>query len=451
MDTNALIDSLMKIERAPLERLEVDKVWQSNRLEAFKSFDTKLNSFLDSVKTLSDRDQYYKQNASTSSSTFLTANASIDAIPNTKYQVEVQSLAQVQKSYSNAVDGLGNDIGFSSKSDNILGTGDVVVTVGGTDHTITLDATNNSLEGMMEAINEADIGVTAAIVNDGTANPYRLTLTAKDVENSFSVNTSSLTGGTESFQDFEISQPATQAHIVVDGLDIYSNSNSFNEAIPGVSLDLLKAEVGTTTQVSVNGDTSAITSNINAFISGYNEVVSFISGQSTMGDTSGGILGGDSGLNSIKRHLQDMLTTYTENSGSFKALAELGLETQKNGSIILDSSVLNDAVENDLDSVVSLLAGEEDGDGGLSKQFEDYLTSMTDSSTGMLAGREKSINANIESMDSRITQMEMRLAKREETMKAQFLAMEQMVSVMNAQSDYLGQQMASINNLWKSK
>ncbi len=448
MDTNALIDSLMGIERAPLARLEVDKSWQSNRLAAFKELDTKLNSFLGSVKTLSDREQYFKQKVSTSSTTFFTATASNDAIPNTNYQVEVQSLAQLQKSYSNAVDGLGNDIGFSSKSDAILGTGDVVVTVGTTDHTITLDSENNSLEGLMTAINDADIGVTAAIVNDGTTNPYRLTLTAQDVESTFSVNTTGLTGGSESFQDFEISQAATQAHIQVDGLDIYSNSNTIADAIPGVTLDLAKAELGTKTQVNVNADSSAVSANINAFVTGYNSVMSFITGQSTMGDTEGGILGGDSGLNSIKRHLQDMLTNFVDNNGSFKTLSQLGLETQKNGTIIVDSTVLNEAIDNDLDGLVSLLGGEEDGNGGVAKQFEDYLSGMTNSNSGMLAGREESINANIEKMESRITQMELRLVKREETMKKQFLAMEQLVSVMNAQSSFLTQQMSSISNLW---
>jgi len=451
MDTNALIDALMSAERAPLTRMEADKIWLNNRLAAFQEFDGKLNKFLTNIKSLGDRDQYYKRQITSSSEDFLTATPSNEALANTSYQIEVDSLAQVQKSYSNAVDGVGNDIGFSSKTDQILGTGGFLISVDGEDHIIDLTVENNTLEGLMKAINDTEIGVTASIINDGTDSPYRLTLTGQTVGSSFTIDASGLTGGTESFNNFEVSQPATQAHIIVDGLHIYSNTNTIKEAIPGVTLDLLMAESGSKTQISIDQDDRAVTNNINAFIAGYNEVVSFVTSQSTIGESEGGILAGDSGLNAIKRHLQDMLTTLTGNSGSFKALSELGLETQKDGTVTLNSETLGNAIDNDLDSLVSLLAGEEDGDGGLATTFNNYLETLTNSTNGLLAGRKTSISTNLTRIDDRIAQSELRLVKREETLKAQFLAMEQMVSVMNAQSDYLTQQMSAMSNLWNYK
>ncbi len=449
LDTNALIDAMMEAERLPVTRMEADKVWLNNRLSAFQEFDGKLNGFLDNIQDLGNRDDYYSRQISQSSQEFLSTTVSNDALVDTSYQVEVQSLAQVQKSYSNAVDGAGNDIGFSSKTDQILGTGSFVISVDGVDHAIELTSENNSLEGLMTAINDADIGISASIINDGTDSPYRLTFTGQDVGSAFTVDSSGLTGGTESFSTFEVSQPATQAHIVVDGLDIYSDSNTLSEAIPGVTLDLLNAEVGTTTNISISKDNSAIEKNLQSFIDGYNDVVSFVTAQSTYGDSEGGVLGGDSGLNSIKRHLQDMLTSYTDNSGSFKALSQLGLETQKDGTIILNTDVLDDAIDSDIDSVVSLLAGEEGGDGGLATSFNDYLESLTDSSNGLLAGRTESITSNLSRLDDRIEQTELRLAKREETLRAQFNAMEQLVSVMNSESDFLTQQLSSISDLGK--
>lgn len=456
MDTNSLISSLMTLERAPLTRMESDKTWLQNRLAAFQEFDTKLNSFLASAKSLADRDQYFKQTVTTSSKDYFTATGSNAALSGTGYQVSVESLAQVQKSYSNATDGLGNDtLGFSSKTTKVLGTGNLTfaVTVNGvaTNHNIAITSENNSLEGVMQAINDADIGVTASIINDGSTKPYRLTFTGEAVGTSFTVDSSGLAGGSETFSTFTTSQAATQAHIIVDGLDIYSNSNTIADAIPGVTLNLLKAETGKSTQLNVTRDSSAVEKNINAFITAYNEVVSFVTSQSTMGDTKGGILGGDSGLNSIKRHLQDMLTTKTANTGTLKTLSQLGLETQKDGTIKLNSTTLSAATSSDLDSVVSLLAGDEDGEGGLATQFEEYLESLTDSTKGVLAGRKESANRNIERIDERIAQTELRLAKREETLKAQFSAMEQLVSVMNSQSSYLTQQMSALSNLWNYK
>ncbi len=451
MDTDSLVSSLLSIERAPIARMEADKIWLNNRLAAFKDFDSRLTGFLAGVQSLGNRDQYFQQHVTSSSEDFLKATVSSDALPNTNYQIEVQSLAQVQKSYSNSVDGLNNDVGFSSDSEKILGTGSFVITVDGEEKTINITTENNSLEGLLTAINDADIGVTASIINDGTDSPYRLAFTGQDVGTAFTVDTSGLTGGTESFQNFQVSQAATQAHVIIDGLDIYSKSNTVKDAIPGVTLDLLKAEVGTETQINISRDTSAVAKNISAFVAGYNNVISFVSSQSTMGGTKGGVLSGDSGLSTIKRYLQNTIASITGNSGGIKALSQLGLETQKDGTIKVNSTTLSDAVDNNLDSVVSLFTGDGDKFEGIASTFDDYLSNLTNSRTGLLAGREESITSNISRIDTRIEQSELRLVKREETLKSQFIAMEQMVSLMNAQSDFLTQQMSAISNLWNYK
>jgi len=441
LDTNSIITQLMNIERAPLVKMEGDKTWLNNRLSAFTEFDSKLNTFLNNIEKLGSRESYFKKLATTTDQTHFLANASNDAIPTTNYQISVESLAEVQKSYTLN--------GFTSKTDQVFGTGDLAITVGGDVETVTIGAADNSLEGIMKAINDADIGVTAAIINDGTATPYRLTLTGKDVATSFSVDSSGLTGGTETLGTFEISQPSAQAHIKVDGVDIYSNSNTIDEGVPGVTLTLLKPETGVSTQLSIKDNTSAATTNLNAFISGYNEVVSFVTGQSKTGeDDEAGVLSGDSGLSAIKRHLQDMLTAFSTNSGSFKALAELGLETQKNGTIKLNTTTLNKAIDSNLEGIATLLAGEEDGTGGLATQFKDYLEALTNSTNGLLAGRKENINANIGRIDERISQNEARLGQREKTLRAQFNAMEQLVSVMNAQSSFLTTQLKSLEGLW---
>ncbi len=118
-------------------------------------------------------------------------------------------------------------------------------------------------------------GVKAAIINDGTSAPYRLILTGEDVGKEFSLNTSGLTGGTDSLGQFNIDdglgnitnapvQEATQAHIRVDGVNIYSKSNTVTEAIPGVTLDLLQAKEGSTTSLNIAIDKESITSTIEA-------------------------------------------------------------------------------------------------------------------------------------------------------------------------------------------
>lgn len=448
LDTNAIIDQLMNVERLPIARLETDKTWLNNRLSAFTELDGKLKSFLSAIENLGDADTLQSRSAKLSTEDYLSASVSSEAMVGTSYQIEVQSLAQVQKSVSQT--------GFASRDSNTFDTGSISITVGTTSHTIDITSENNSLEGIMQAINDADIGVNAAIINDGSSNPYRLVLTGENVATDFSLDDSGLNSGTgtDVLGIFEGPggttnppvQDASRAHLFIDGIEIYGDSNTLTEAIPGVTLDLVQAEVGTTTNLTISLDKTAIKSTIEKFAKGYNDVVGFITGQSVIEGEGGGVLGGDSGINSIKRHLQNMLTTPYNNSGVFSTLSQLGFETQQDGSLTVNDEILSKAIDENLESVISVLSGEGDED-GLAKQFQDYLESMTSSTTGMLQGRRTSIKSNINRIDKRIETMEMRLEQREKTIRAQFNAMEELVSGMNAQSSYLSQQMTAITNI----
>ena len=442
LDTSSIIDQLMNIERQPLARLEADKTWLNNRLKAFTELDTRLKAFSDSIKDLNYRDTLLKRSTTLGSEEFFTASASRDAMPGASYEVEVVSLARVQKSVSG---------GVASSSAPLFGTGSLSLTVGGDTHTIDIGEGENSLTGVMEAINAADVGVRAAIINDGTVNPdgsstpFRMVLTGETVAKEFSLDASGLTGGASLDLGTPVQQ-ATRAHVRVDNIDIYSDTNTLTEAIPGMTLDLRKAEAGTTTSLAVNVDKAAIKEAIEEFATGYNKVVSFITSQSVIDGEGGGVLGGDSGINAIKRRLQTMLTQPVENSGTLRALSQLGFETQKDGTLQVNEKTLNAAIDTNLDSVVSLLAGE-DGVEGVATRFKNYLFDLTSSATGMLQGRRESINSNLKRIDTKIDASQARLEQRQKTLEAQFSAMETLVSNLNAQSSYLTQQMTALTNM----
>ncbi|MGD9949439.1 MAG: flagellar filament capping protein FliD [Desulfobulbus sp.] len=449
LDTGSIIEQLMKIEQQPIVRLETDKTWLNNRLSAFTEIDSRLKAFSDSIKDLNYNDTLQKRSVKQSSEEYLSATVSREALPGTSYQVEVVSLAQVQKSVATT--------GVTSKTSATFGTGSIDLTVDGTSHAIDITSENNSLEGIMKAINEADIGVKAAIINDGTANPYRLILTGENVGKTFSLENGGLAGGTDTLGNFNVDdgsgnitnppvQKADQAHIRVDSIDIYSDSNTLTEAIPGVTLDLLQSKEGSTTTLNISIDKDSIKSAIEAFAKGYNEVVSFITGQSVINEEGGGVLGGDSGINAIKRHLQNMLTGQHSNSGIFSSLSQLGFETQKDGTLEVNDKTLSDAINNNIDSVASLLAGDGDEE-GVATQYKNYLYSMTNSGTGMLQGRKESINSNIKRIDTQIGTMEARLEQRQKTWEAQFSAMETLVSSLNSQGSYLTQQMDMLSKM----
>jgi flagellar hook-associated protein 2 len=451
LDTKSIISQLMALEQQPITRLKSDQTWLQNRLTAFSALDTKLQSFSSSITNLGDADTLLKKSVTQSSTDYLSASVSSDAQAGASYQAEVVSLAHIQKSVALT--------GVADKTLANFGTGTLTLTVDGTTHSIDITSANNSLQGIMQAINGANLGVSAGIINDGTASGYRLALTGANVGKTFSLS-SNLTGGTDlgSFDlpiDNVADQPvgynppvqvATKAHIRVDTVDIYSDSNTLTEAIPGVTLNLLQAKEGTTTTINVSLDKSSLKSTIQAFAQGYNDVVSFITGQSVIDGKGGGILNGDSGLSAIKRHLQSMLTSAFPNSGSLKSISQLGLETQKDGTLTVNDKTLSTAIDSNLNGVVSLLAGSGSA-GGVGRQFKDYLSSLTNATTGLLQGRTKATNNNLKNIANQITNTQARLDQKQKTMEAQFSAMETLVSGLNSQSTYLTQQMTAISNI----
>ncbi len=434
LDTSSLISQLMQAEQAPITHMQNDKTWLQSRLTAFQQTNSKMDSLLSAAQSLESSDQYYKKTATTSSGTYFTASASNDALAGTSYQVEVDSLAQVQKSYT--------PTGFDSKTDQTFGTGTLKVTAGTTTTDVSIDSSNNSLEGIMKAINDANTGATASIIYNGSQ--YMLTLTGQDVATSFSLDSSGLSGGTTTIGTLSTAQSANQAHINVDGIDIYSNSNKVTDAIPGVTLNLLSAKTGEQTQVTIGSDNSALKNNLNKFVSAYNDVVSFIGSQSTMGDSSAGVLDGDASMNSIKRHLQDLLTTKSDNGGSIDYLSQLGLETQKDGTLSLNSDTFDKAVSNNFDDVVSVLAGSGDTQKGAISAFDSYLTNMTDSTTGFLQGRQRrSMTISLKSITRSVRR---KTASKNSRVPFRLSSppWSSSVSTMNAQSSYLSQQLSSI-------
>lgn len=430
MDTNALIEQLMKAERRPLERLERDKSYENSRIAAFKDFDQKLKDLLSKVEAIDTSKEIRSFKATSPTSEFFSLSSSSSAVSGT-YQVEVKALSRLQKNVSQ---------GYASMTDANFGTGKI--TINGQD----INYSGDSLSTLRDKINAVNTGATptgvsASIINDGSTG-YRLVLTGKDGATSFTASVTETVAGTYAPPAFTTTQTARQGHIFVDGVNVYSKSDVFSEAIPGVTLTANKENTaGVSTTVTVGVDKEGIKSKVSAFVEGYNEIFRFVSKQADAD------WGKDSSFRSVKGRIQGLLVSEVASSGSLKRLSELGLETnKKDGTISLNSSVFDNLVTNNLDSVDKLLAGETGVD-GVTKKFKDYLKGVTDLETGIYAGRKEVSDTSIRRIDQQVQRQEARLEQREKTLRAQFDAMETLVSSMSGQSSYLAQQIG----LWSQR
>jgi flagellar hook-associated protein 2 len=344
------------------------------------------------------------------------------------YQVTVMALARQQKDVSP---------GYADKSAALFGTGSISLTVGGLSHELAIGAQDNSLEGIARVINAADLGVGATLIHDGTASPWRLVLTGNEVAETFALDSSALTGGTAEPLQMSTTQAAQRAQLNIDGITVYGDSNRIDGAIPGLSIELLSADPNAVTMVQVAADRDASTAKIRDFVTAYNDIVTFIAQQR---DSS---WGNDAVFRSVKGGLQSLLVQ-SQGTGAYSSLAQLGFATQRDGQISLDEATLSRAMAEDYEAVTRLFAGAAAG-GGISSRFAAYLGQVTDATTGFYAGRQEGTASSIRRIDQQISSLEVRLEQREKTLRAQFSAMENLVSGLNSQGSYLLQQLSSIS------
>ncbi len=433
LDTNSIVSELMKLEHRPIDRLKEDKSFFQSRLSTFADFDGKLKNLQAALEDLDTSKEFRSYKAEAASDTYFSMEATSAAKPGT-YNIEVVHLAQVQKDVSN---------GYASPTADSFTAG--TIDINGT--AITIDD-GDTLSTIVDKINGANsgaapTGVSAALINDGTTNGYRIVLSGEDASTSFSVAVNGVGNGTAELS-FANTQQAQQAEVNIDGVTIVSKNNTLTHAVPGVTLSLLKENTaGEKTRLDVEVDTETIKKKIDTFINAYNDIIGFIAKQK---DSS---WGSDHGLLGTKRRLQDFLTTSVGGTGAYQHLIDIGISTNKDdGTLKLDTSKFNDALTNNLQDVESLFTGSE-GIDGIASKFTDYLDSMTDSIDGLYASRKKSTDRKIQSIDRNIASMERRLAQREKTIRAQFDAMEDLMSSMNSTSTYLTQQFNALNAMKK--
>ncbi|MGE4543766.1 MAG: flagellar filament capping protein FliD [Pedobacter sp.] len=430
IDTESIVDALMEIERQPLNRLESDQEYFSSRQDAFNTLDTKLKTLLEKFENIDSSEEVRAYSAKAASEEFFSVSASGSALPGS-YNIEVQSLAKQQKDVSDGT--------YESRSEANFISG--TLTIGTTD--IIID--NDSLDSLIDKINEANTGdnatgVAASIIQDGTG--FRLVLTGEDASNAF---TASVTGGTTANAydalAFSTTQTQSLASIVVDGITITSGSNVFEDAIPGVSLSVNKIHptAGDTTVMSVSEDVNTVKTRIKDMVTAFNAVITNIS------DQSDSDWGRDSGLMSVKRNLQKMLTSPIATGGNLTTLSQLGLKTQKDGTLTIDNTMLEEAISTNMNDMDKLLAG---GDGfeGIAAMFTSYLESTTDRADGLAATRQTSTDRTQKTIAANIVKMEARLEKREALLRAQFDAMELLISNLNSTGSYLTQQLSLFNS-----
>ncbi len=403
LDLGSIISGLTEAERAPVEnRLNFKEEVATTRLSAFGALKSSLSLFQGSLGNLQLQSTYNTKKVSLSEAGVFSASASSIADVGS-YSVEVSALAQAQSLASNAA------TAFADVND-VIGEGTLTIRFGTTTepYAFTPDSSkateniiisaangNNTLSGFRDYINDNDFGMRAAIIDDGSG--FRLTLTSENTgaANSMEISVAGDSDGNNtdnsglsqlafnaSAQGSMLQTVAAQdAQLSINGLAITRESNTVNGAINGVTLDLLKADIGKVINVNITEDSGSISTAVNEFVEGYNGLAQTINELTKFDSTTGvsGLLIGDFTVRNISSQLRGLMSrALPQLDGNIRSLADIGIITKSDGTLELNSSKLDEAVADYPSEVEALFRPQgRPSDSGVS-----YVSSLNDTQAG---------------------------------------------------------------------
>lgn len=423
IDVQSIIDAYVNAE-------SVNQNQMKQRATSLQSASTSISNISSSLSSLSSAlsaltDAKTVQSYAVSSSGSDVAASITGSVQPGSYSVEVLDIAKEYRAYS------ATNATSATDAANISGVLQIGVGKGGP-ASVTISA-SDSLNAIVGKINSSGLKVAASTFYDGTN--YRIQLRGLDTGKDNQVTLSGLDLG---FGDTgNLIQQASDAHVKVDGQDVYSSSNQINGAVSGVTL-AVSAKTTSPLTVSVKADAQGLVDKVQAMVTAYNAVISKVHTTAGYGTTGASVasLSGDSTLRSLTDSLSNTLLSTVSSGTNYPTLGSLGINLQKDGTLSLDSAKLTKAVTSDSASVISLLAGAGTGKGimdlmsGVAKSFDEAGSGILAKKVETLTSQVKVWNTNVDSEQARIDNYTTMLQK-------QFSVMTTSISASKSMGEYL--------------
>ncbi len=438
LDSSSIIQKLVALERRPIFLLEDRKKEFSKKRKLFGDLEDKVKALQDAARKLKSTSTILDYKATVDSEGQVTVSAGSGATPGT-HTIHVNNLATAEVHSSN---------GKADKDTTTYGSDLLKFTINGTAKYVTIDSSNNTLEGIATAVNNAGIGITAQVVNTGDAtNPYKL-IFKSDTEGSagaFTVSTDSGTGALNTLAtEINGNEIVTgqDASFTFDGIAMTRSSNTFSDVVTGLTINLTGAHTNASdkTTITIAADGSATAEKVKAFVDAYNDVVEFIKNQQkvTTDDkakdgekkTKTNPLFGDTSLRTIQFGLRSILgSSVSTGNDSYAMLSQVGIESDKDGKLTFDQSKFEEALADDSVAIKKLFA---DATSGIAQQIYDRTDSYLDPVDGIFKTRRDGIDRTTKQIDEEIRRQEDRVSRYEERLTRRFANLELIMGRLQA-------------------
>lgn len=431
IDWSAILDAIMAQERLPVVTLQQRQSALEGQKRAFATLTSHLSTLSRAAEALSNADRFGGRTATSTDPSAVSVSAGSGASPGT-YDIVVTELARAQTIASTTL--------LPDKDETIVATGGTLI-IDGVPVTVTVPAT---LQDLADAINANDKIPARASVISPAPGMYQLVLTgrATGLDHAFTVE-SALTGGVGiTFPDADgdgvsgddaadNAQNATNATFTVNGVPVVSATNSVDGVIPGVTLQLLKKDPDAVVMVNVALDRNAAKNQVKAFVSAFNDLMTFARDQAQLASTGRtDTIGRDAVLRGLSNELRSAINAAYDTGGTYTYLSQIGLRFDRAGRLTFDEAAFDAATATGYDEVLKLFAGA-DGTDGVFTKIVDRLSTYTGAG-GLIPGATGRVDDQLRSLADRIALMETRLALRREALHREFIATDNAITALNA-------------------
>ncbi|MEO5696198.1 MAG: flagellar filament capping protein FliD [Burkholderiaceae bacterium] len=433
LDVNSIVTQLVAIERRPIEQLALRKTTLSAELSSYGLLQSYMSNLQSAATQLTKPDFWNQSGIASSAADTVSASSTADASP-ASYQVEVTKLAQATSLSSNAF-----------AADTAFDAGTMTISVGANAIDVAIDA-GDTIEAVRTKINAADAGVTASIVRDAGGARLLITGNATGADNAVTVATTAgnLKGfsyppdGTDGMtQQLE----ARQAEFTINGIALTSASNKLSGVIDGVSLTLSKETTDPVT-VTVSRNTDALRKGIQDFVNAYNEANKYLSQQTKYDSatSTAGSLQGDRAAVGLQQRMRALVQESSDASPAFGRLSDLGLEMQRDGSLKVNDTKLNAALENPK----ALALAFKTTTTGFAQRFKS-LADGAIGTDGTLTSRVEGLRSSITRNEKDQQRYEDRVAATQKRLLRQYSALDLTLNKLNGLNSYISQQITNWN------
>jgi len=450
INVGSLVSQLVTAEIAPQQSVIASQTQNvTAQISALGQLKSALSTFQGALSPLATPSAFNAQTASSSDQSVFTATAGSGAATGA-YSVTVSQLAQAQQLLSGP---------FAGGGSAAIGTGTLSLALGSSSFSVSIDNTDNTLNGLASAINSAagNPGITATVLQGSDGGHLVLTSSLTGAANTIQVTETdggnglaSLTYSSGNTGNYTQQSAAQDAQFSIAGVGATSPSNAVTDAIGGVTLNLVgKTAQGSTSTLTVSSNTTTVQTSVANFVAAYNTLESALASLGSFDATTNtaGPMLGNPVLTGTQSQLRDALNSIVNTgSSTYNTLASVGITSNGDGTLSLNTATLSSALSTNFNAVSQLFSSTN----GVAASLNSQITTAL-GSNGFITSDAQSLTKQENDLTTQSNALNDQASALTASLTAQFSALNTLLSSLQTTSAYLTQAFATLPTAFQTK